>query len=61
MTKSAAKAIALETIMYHVGTAYYEISDGATYNGEDEALILQYMEKYGKRIAKALNTDYVSY
>lgn len=61
MTKTDAKAKALEVMMESVGTAYYKICDDGGYSKQDEDLICEYITQYGERIAKALKTKYVAY
>ena len=61
MKKTEAKEIAKETMLEALGVAYYKISDNESYTEEEQDLIIQYMNMFGERMAKAIKGKYITY
>ena len=60
MTKTQAKEKAKSILQSAIGNAYYKLENENLTN-EDEALILEYINKLGERACKAINTQYTIY
>lgn len=61
MTKTEAKKIATHIMRESIGVAYYRIADSNDYAQEDKEVIIDYVNKLGKRACKAIGIDYVTY
>lgn len=61
MSKTEAKKIATHILRESVGCVYYRIADSDDYAQEDKEVIIDYINKLGKRACKAIGIDYVTY
>ena len=64
-TKTELKEIAREIMAEAIGCAYYRICDSNEitheYSEEEEAAILEYIDRFGKAACKAIGKTYISY
>lgn len=60
MTKTAAKEKAKSILQSAIGAAYYKL-ENENLTSEDEALILEYIDKLATKACKAIGTEYISY
>lgn len=60
MTKTAAKEKAKSILQSAIGSAYYRL-ENESFSSEDQALILEYINKLGSKACKAINAEYVTY
>ena len=58
MTKSKAKEIAKDTLLSSISVSYYRICDDREYTDEEQELIIDYINKYGETMAKAIGKRY---
>lgn len=61
MKKTEAKEIAKEQMLEAIGIAYYKIADSNEYTQEEADLIIEQMNIFGERMAKAIKGKYVTY
>jgi len=61
MNKSDAKKIAKDIMLTAIGTAYYRVADSTDYTLEEQDLIIKEIDRYGERMAKAINGTYTAY
>ena len=58
MTKTEAKNIAKQTLLDSISVSYYRICDDKEYTEEEQNLIIDYINKYGESMAKAIGKRY---
>lgn len=61
MKKTEAKEIAKDLMLEAIGIAYYKVADSNEYTDEETELIIAEMNKFGERMAKAINGKYITY
>lgn len=65
MTKTDAKNIAKKILQDAIGTAYYRLETSWLYadsmSDEEEKMVLDYINQYGKSACKAFGRKYVTY
>lgn len=58
MTKTEAKRIAKDTLLTSLSVSYYRICDNNDYTEEEQNLIIDYINKYGEAMSKAIKEKY---
>lgn len=58
MTKTEMRKVAKDILMESIATAYYKLEDTEYANGEEQDQIVEYINQYGKAMAKAIHEEY---
>ena len=66
MTRTEAKNVAKHMLRDAIGTAYYKLEEPYLFvdtpmNEEEEKMVLEYINKYGKAACKAFGVNYTTY